>query len=77
MKEIDGNETLTPRQQQKYEVLDRDVYRLCTNAENNIRTVRSEIYMWSAELDTGVRNVEHWKARKLNIDDDAKTKRLI
>ena len=33
--------------------------------------------MWSPELDTGVRNVQHWKSRKLNIDDDAKTKRLI
>ena len=46
-KKIDGRSTLTPRQQSKFEAIDRGVHRLCTNAENNIRTVKSEKYMWS------------------------------
>ena len=33
--------------------------------------------MWSSELDTGVRTVQHWKARRNHIDDHTKTKRLI
>ena len=77
LREIDGHDTLTPRQQAKYEKIDRDVHRLCTNAENNIRTVKSEKYMWSPELDTGVKTVQHWKARRNHISDHTKTKCLI
>ena len=33
--------------------------------------------MWSPELDTGVCTVQHWEARRNNIDDSTKTKRVV
>ena len=61
----------------KYDAIDRDVYRLCCHAENGLRAYRHNKFVWSPDLDLAVRRVKHWKLRKKYIMNESKTKKIL
>ena len=68
---------LTPKQIQTYEAIDRDVYRLCTNAENNLKLYTYTKFLWSPALDDAMKEVQHWKLRKKHVKDRRKSRELV
>ena len=68
---------MTQGQIKKYEALDRDIYRLCTNAENTLRLFNYTKYLWSPALDESVKEVQYWKSRKHYWDDMNKTLEIV
>ena len=74
---IKTNETMSKKQIKTYEKIDRDVYRLCTNAENNIKFFQPRKFVWSPELDEAVKEAQYWEERKKFFSDKEKTKRLV
>ena len=68
---------MTSEQIEKYEALDRDVYRLCTNAEKTIKLFPFTKYVWSPALDDAVGEVQYWKMRKKHLSNKKKTQELV
>ena len=62
--ELEKRVTMSPIQIAKYEAIDRDVYRLCTSAENQLRKISHTRYVWSPALDEAVKAVQHWNMRR-------------
>ena len=65
------------KQIKTYEQIDRDVYRLYTNAENNIKFFQPRKFVWSPELDEAVKEAQYWEERKKFFSDKEKTKSLV
>ena len=61
----------------KYNAIDRDIYRLCTNAENGIKRKQCTKYVWSPQLDEAVRDVHYWMTRKRVLHNKSKTIDLV
>ena len=75
--EIQNQVTMTPSQVGKYEAIDRDVYRLCKNAEHSLKLHRHRKYVWSPALDEAVSEVQYWKLRKKKYNDQDETVRIV
>ena len=75
--EIQNQVTMTPSQVGKYEAIDRDVYRLCKNAEHSLKLHRHRKYVWSPALDEAVSEVQYWKLRKKKYNDQDETVRVV
>ena len=74
--EMEGKVVMTAKQVDRYEALDRDIFRLCKNAENNICSVKRGRYMWSPALDSAMKVVKYWKLRKKYINEEWKTEQI-
>ena len=72
-----GQVTMSPAQIKTYEAIDRDVYRLSTNAENGLKLHTQTKYVWSPALDEAVLDIQYWKLRKNNFDNHDKTEQLV
>ena len=75
--EISNQVVMTTEQIKKYEAIDRDVYRLCVNAENIISQNIYTKYVWSPALDVAVKEVQYWKSRKLHITNVTKSEEIM
>ena len=75
--EVKNQVTLTKEQIGKYEAIDRDVYRLCINAEKTVILHTCTKYVWSPALDEAVSEVQYWKVRKSQINDATKTYEIV
>ena len=75
--ELESSSIMTLKQINKYEKIDREIFRLCANAENKIKGKKHNKYVWSPVLDSAVRAVQYWKKRKKCFTNDKKPKGLI
>ena len=62
--EIQGKPTLSEYHKKIYEGLDEDMFRLCINAERQIRRGKTGKFMWSPSLDKAHRIANYWRNRK-------------
>lgn len=69
--------TLSPYHMKLYEAIDRDVHRLCTNAEQSIGHKGPVRYVWSPELDDAMKTIRYWSTRKKYLTDMVKTENLV
>ena len=65
--ELQGKKEMNANQKQLYEGIDKDMFRLCINAEKNIRRGSIGNYMWSPSLDKAHRDSQYWKSRKKTL----------
>ena len=75
--ELENKIIMTPTQVSKYNAIDRDIYRLCKNAEYEIRPRKVTKYAWSPSLDAAVYAVQYWKQRKKWWGVVTKTRTLL
>ena len=75
--DIANQVVLNQEQVETYEAIDRDVFRLCVNAEKNIKMHKNMKYVWSPALDNAAKDVQYWQARKKFFNEDLKTKLLV
>ena len=75
--ELDKKVIMTPIQIEKYEAIDRDIYRLSKNAENEIKGHHHMKYVWSPALDAAVFSVQYWKQRQKYFGDENKSTKII
>ena len=75
--ELAGKAKLNKSQMSKYEAIDRDVTRLCRNAENVLQTIRKEKYVWSPALDSAGKFLHYWQMRLKHINNKERTKDLL
>ena len=75
--ELEKRVTMTQIHMVKYEAIDRDIYRLCVNAENCLKSNRHGKYVWSPALDAAVNVVYYWKMRLKHFVNAAETSALI
>ena len=68
---------MTMSQMDRYEAIDRDVHRLCTNAEKTLKVYTNAKFLWSPALDEAVKEVQHWKMRKKHVKNNNKTMKLV
>ena len=62
--------------QQTYEILDREVYRICRKGEKKCRPTRSGNRAWSPELIHAIQTLSYWKARKKYQQENALIRKL-
>jgi len=74
---ISNQSIMTAEQIKTYNAIDRDVFRLCRNAENTLKNHSYTKYVWSPVLDEAVTEVQHWKSRKKHKNNDTKTDELV
>ena len=75
LKEING---MTKCQQEQYEALDRDVFRLCINAEKQIKIMRFQQHAWSPSMEAAAKTIQHWRRRqKAKKENKNNTHKLI
>ena len=73
-----SNQVIMTRSQiMRYEAIDRDVFRLCINAEKTLKLFKYTKYLWSPALDTAGIEVKHWKCRRQYLQDASKTAELV
>ena len=75
--ELDSSVIMTPVQIDRYDAIDRDIYRLCTNSESIIRGHRHTKYVWSPALDSAVNVVRYWTQRQKCFASKPKSTYLI
>ena len=75
--ELKSKVVMTMSQMDRYEAIDRDVHRLCTNAEKALKIYTNTKFLWSPALDEAVKEVQHWKLRKKHIANKTKTMELV
>ena len=64
LQELEGKDKINEYQKRIYESIDKDVHRLCINAENKIKKKMYGKYLWSPKLDKTVLTVKYWGSRK-------------
>jgi len=69
-KSISNQTIMTSQQIKVYNAIDSDVFRLCRNAENTLKSHSFTKYVWSPVLDEAVTEVQHWKSRKKHKNND-------
>ena len=75
--ELENATEMSPSQERRYNSIDRDVHRLCTSAEKKIGVHKKRRYVWSPELDHGMKVVRYWKSRRKWFGNKPKTEELI
>ena len=75
--ELKTQVVMTMSQMDRYEAIDRDVHRLCTNAEKTLKVYTNAKFLWSPALDEAVKEVQHWKMRKKHVKNNNKTMELV
>ena len=74
---LNNKVTLTKSQCESYNAIDRDIYRLCTNAESMIRGHRRTKYVWSPSLETAGNEVRYWTQRQRCFNNRPKSQHLV
>ena len=75
--ELEGKDKINEFQQKIYESIDKDIHRLCINAENKIKKKMYGKYLWSPKLDKVVLTVQYWGSRKQYYNMEEQTGRVM
>ena len=75
--ELQNSVIMTQSQIERYNAIDRDIYRLCKNAESSIRGKRHTKYVWSPALDAAVNLVRYWLQRQACFSNNIRSEHLI